>query len=324
MSMSRRIVIVSPALAAANTGNWHTADRWSRMLVRSDYRVDVAARWRGPAEDGEADALVALHARRSAASIDAFARAHPQRGLVVVLTGTDLYRDIASDADAQRSLVQATHLVVLQEQGVHALPERWRAKARVIFQSAEPLAPATKNSEALDVVMAGHLRTEKDPLAFMRAAALLARREDLRFEHIGDALDPALGVAARELEREHPRYRWRGGLPRSTTRERIRRAHLLVNASRMEGGAQVVIEAVQGATAVLASRIGGHVGLLGAEHPGLFEPGDAQALARLIERARDEPGFLHALVEHGATRAHRFAPDAERSALLHLLRDALS
>jgi len=314
---------VSPALAAANTGNWHTADRWSRML-QADYAVAVRAHWRGAQEDGAADVLIALHARRSADSIDAFARAHPERPLVVVLTGTDLYRDITRDAAAQRSLRQATRLVVLQSQGVEELPAEHRAKCRVVHQSAEVLAPAPKRHDALLAVMAGHLRPEKDPLVFVQAARALVARDDIAFEHIGNALDPALGAAAREAEHALPRYQWRGGLSRAATRERIRQAHLLVNASRMEGGAQVVIEAVQSGTAVLASRIGGHIGLLGADHPGLFECGDASALVRLVERARDEPPFLAALLAHGARRAPLFAPDAERAALLHLLRDVLS
>jgi glycosyltransferase involved in cell wall biosynthesis len=157
----------------------------------------------------------------------------------------------------------------------------------------------------------------------MQAARRLAARTDLHFEHIGRALDPALAEAARDTERATPRYRWRGGLPRAQTRQRIRRAHLLVNASRMEGGAQVVIEAVQSGTAVLASRIGGHVGLLGDDYAGFFEPGDAKTLARLIERARDEPAFLPRLLAQGLARATRFTPDAERASLLNLLRDAL-
>jgi putative glycosyltransferase (TIGR04348 family) len=316
-----RIVVVSPALAAANNGNWHTAFRWSRLL-RDDYRVSLVPRWRGPA-DGEADALIALHARRSADSIDAFSRAHPARPLVVVLTGTDLYRDIRVDADAQRSLRQATRLVVLQAQGPEELAPALRAKCSVLFQSAEPLTPAAKPASRLNVVMAGHLRAEKDPLVFMQAAQRLAGRPGLRFEHIGDALEPAFAQAARETERATPHYRWRGGLPRAQARQRIRRAHLLVNASRIEGGAQVVIEAVQSGTAVLASRIGGHVGLLGADHAGLFEPGDAAGLAALISRAHDEPHFLETLLAQGRRRAPLFAPDAEKAGLLHLLHEAL-
>ena len=67
--------------------------------------------------------MLALHARRSA-RLDRMPgpQAHPGRGLAVVLTGTDLYRDIAADAQAQRSLQAAQRLVVLQELGAAALP----------------------------------------------------------------------------------------------------------------------------------------------------------------------------------------------------------
>ena len=318
----RSLAIVSPALAAANTGNWHTAERWARFL-QGDYRPRVIGQWRAD-DDGAADVLIALHARRSAASIDAFARAHPERPLIVVLTGTDLYRDIASDADAQRSLRQATRLVVLQEQGLAELAPALRAKCSVIVQSARALAPAARPVRRLHAVMAGHLRVEKDPLTFMAAARRLTTRHELHFEHIGRALDPALAEAARATEQANPRYRWRGELPRAATRQRIRRAHLLVNASRMEGGAQVVIEAVQSGTAVLASRIGGHVGLLGADYAGYFEPGDADALARLVARAHDDHAFLETLREQGLRRAPLFDPGSESAALLHLLATAFT
>ena len=86
------ILIVSPALAEANNGNWHTASRWARML-RNHCRIGIAPRWNGEPYD----LLIALHARRSAPSIEAWSAAHPTRPLVVVLTGTDLYRDIRVD-----------------------------------------------------------------------------------------------------------------------------------------------------------------------------------------------------------------------------------
>lgn len=312
---------MTPALAAANNGNWHTAARWSRML-RSHYEARLLAHWHGPG-DSPGDALVALHARRSAASIDAWARLRPGSPLIVVLTGTDLYRDIRSDADAQRSLQQATRLIVLQDQGLQELPAALRPKCEVVFQSAPALRPATRATARLTAVMAGHLRAEKDPLTFMRAAQRLAGRRDLRLEHIGSALDETLGQAALDTAASLPNYRWLGGLPRAATRQRIRRAHVLVNASLMEGGAQVVIEAVQSGTAVIASRIGGHTGLLGASHPGFFEVGDDAALARLLQRARDEPAFLQSLLDHGRSRAVLFSPDAERGRLLHLLRTEL-
>ncbi|KNZ32536.1 MAG: hypothetical protein AD742_11510 [Methylibium sp. NZG] len=313
-----RVLIASPALAAANNGNWHTAWRWSRMLA-DDCRTGILDAWRGE----PCELLIALHARRSAASIDAFARAHPNRPLVVVLTGTDLYRDIHADASAQRSLRQATHLVVLQDQGVDELPAALRPKCSVIYQSATRLQPVPAPRRVLHVVSVGHLRDEKDPATFMRAARRLRERRDIRFVHIGDALDPALGTAARRTQAECATYRWLGGLPRAAARQHIRRAQVLVSTSRMEGGAQVILEAAQSSTAVLASRIAGNVGMLGAGHAGYFELGDDAGLANLVMRARDEPGLLTNLRAQTVARAPLFEPAEEQRRLIHLITTAL-
>jgi putative glycosyltransferase (TIGR04348 family) len=313
------VLIVSPALADANNGNWHTASRWARML-RKHCRIGVAQRWDG----APCDLLIALHARRSAPSIAAWSEAHPDRPLVVVLTGTDLYRDIRSDADAQRSLQQATHLVVLQEQGRLELEPALRAKCRVIYQSAPKLAAVDPPRRVLRVVDVGHLRDEKDPETFMRAAVRLAHRRDLRFEQIGDALDPGFEAAAARTAAACPTYRWLGALPHAATRQRIRRAHLLANCSRMEGGAQVVIEAACSGTAVVASRIPGHVGLLGVGHAGWFEVGDDAGLARLVERAADAPEFLIRLRAQTVARAPLFDPAEEAARLTELVRSALT
>ena len=78
-------MLVTPALADANNGNWQTARRWAQMLG-SDYAVQLARQWDGT----PADLMVALHAKRSAPSIAAWAAQTPRRPLVVTLTGTDL------------------------------------------------------------------------------------------------------------------------------------------------------------------------------------------------------------------------------------------
>ncbi len=314
-----RVVIATPALADANNGNWHTAARWARMLA-GHCRIAIVKQWQGEPND----LLIALHARRSAESIARHAEALPATPRIVVLTGTDLYRDIRDDASARRSLELATRLVVLQECGLDELAPALRERSAVIVQSATPLRPAVKAASSLLAVMVGHLRDEKDPLSFMRAAVRLASRRDIRFEHIGDALDPRFAEAARDTALANPRYRWRGTLPRAAARQRMRRAHLLVHASRMEGGAQAIIESVQAGTPVIASRIPGNVGLLGSDWPALFEPGDDAALAMLLARARDEPAWLQSLHEHARRVAPRFAPRAERDALLRLVRDALA
>ncbi len=293
-------------------------------MLSGHYRVRLAQRWPDddPAADGT-DILLALHARRSAASVAAWAQAHPGWPLVLVLTGTDLYRDISTDASAQRSLALAQRLIVLQDQGLLALPEALRGKARVVFQSSTPRRTLVKTTARLRVLMVGHLREEKSPQTLWEAARLLRPDEGIRIDHIGDALDTALGEAARQCMRDCPHYRWLGGLAHARARERIQRAHLLVHPSRMEGGAHVIMEAALSGTPVLASRIAGNVGMLGSDYGGYFPAGDAAALATLLRQGRGDiasgGAWLAALQAQCAARATRFEPAAERAALLRLL-----
>jgi len=266
-------------------------------------------------------AMIALHARRSAPSIHAWAAQHPGKPLIVVLTGTDLYRDIHTDPDAQRSLALATHLVVLQEAGLATLPKDLQHKAHVIFQSAPRLKPVVKSPQHFRAVMVGHLRDEKDPLTFMQAAKLCAGA--VYFDQIGDGLDAALADAARAAAAETPGYRWLGGLPRVETRQRIKRAHVLVNCSLMEGGAHVVLEAVQSGTPVLASRISGNVGMLGDDYAGYFDVGNAAELAAMVKRCATEPVLLALLQSQCARRAELFEPAVEKHLVLKLIESAL-
>ena len=267
-------------------------------------------------------AMIALHARRSAASIQAWAEAHPHKPLIVVLTGTDLYRDIHADAEARRSLQLASTLVVLQAAGIGALPAEFHARTRVIYQSAPALRPIVKPTSSFTALMVGHLRDEKDPLTFLQAAALPSAPH-VRFRLIGSALDEALAAAAQQSESETPRFRWLGALPRPQTRQHIKRAHVLVNCSRMEGGAHVILEAVQSGTAVLASRISGNVGMLGSDYAGYFDVGNAAQLALLVERCASDAPFMQRLADQCARRAALFEPREEKRLVLNLAISAL-
>ena len=276
-----------------------------------------------------ADLLIALHARRSAESIAAWAKARPGAPLIVVLTGTDLYRDIASDEAAQHSLELASRLVVLQELGADSLPLHLRQKAVVIFQSTPPRRPIAKTGRHLRALMVGHLRSEKSPETFFKAARVLAEREDILLDHVGAPLDPILADAARATAADCPRYRYLGALSHEQTLKRITRAHLLVHASRMEGGAHVVMEAVMAGTPVLASRIDGNVGMLGKDYGGYFRWGNATQLAALLVQCRDMRGrgpadLLARLGAQCAERAPLFAPARERALLVSLVRELLA
>jgi glycosyltransferase involved in cell wall biosynthesis len=182
---------------------------------------------------------------------------------------------------------------------------------------ARPTLPRT--GRHLRALMVGHLRDEKNPQTYFAAARLLASRHDILLDHIGAALEPALGAAAAQLAAAQPSYRWLGGLPHAAVRGHIQRAHVLVHASRMEGGANVIIEALRSGTPVLASNIAGNLGLLGRAYGGIFEAGDAAGLARLLQQARDDAAMLPALQSQAAARAALFTPQAERAALHTLL-----
>jgi len=333
----KTVVIVSPALADANNGNWQTARRWQNLLGKP-YSARIVSAWPDADANVERDeVMLALHARRSAASVRAWASARGPHGLAVVLTGTDLYRDIATDAQAQQSLVLAQRLVVLQAQGLQALPEGLRAKAQVMFQSTSARQTLPKSTRHLRVVMVGHLREEKDPLTLMAAARLLQSMpctvdihdlHSIHIDHIGAPLDAALGHAAQTTARECPNYRWLGEQTHEATRRRIQRAHVLIHASRMEGGAHVVMEAVRCGTPVLASNIPGNVGMLGADYAGYFEVGDAAGLAGLLCQCHAEltatqtlrsNALLTLLQAQCAARAPLFSPVTEQAALRRLV-----
>jgi putative glycosyltransferase (TIGR04348 family) len=316
-----RVVIVSPALADANNGNWQTARRWQRLL--SPHSARIVRQW-PDAQAHTDDVMLALHARRSADAVQAWHAQHGARGLGLALTGTDLYRDIGHDAQALQSLALARSLVVLQALGVKALPVEHQAKTRVIVQSTGTRQTLAKTTRHLRVVMVGHLRAEKDPLTLMAAARLLQGHSGIFIDHIGAALDPALGQAAQATQAQCLHYRWLGAVPHAQTLHRIQRAHLLVHTSRLEGGAHVLMEAICSGTPVLASRIDGNVGLLGEDYAGLFEAGDAQGLADLLRACRT-PHSGHPLMAHlahqCALRAPLFEPQAERAALHRWVQD---
>jgi putative glycosyltransferase (TIGR04348 family) len=303
------LALITPALAAANNGNWQTAQRWARLLA-SDYEARLMKDWDGT----PADVMLALHARRSAASIAAWSAS--SRPLAVALTGTDLYRDVPNaDADTLRSLALADRLIVLHEGAPDDVPAEHRAKCVVCFQSTASRQALPKTARHLRALMVGHLRDEKDPRTAFAAMRRLAQRDDILLDHIGAPLDEALGREAATLMREQPRYRWLGALPHAATLRHIQRAHVLVHPSTMEGGAHVVLEAVRSGTPVLASRVSGNVGMLGGDYRGYFEPGDAAGLSALLQQLRDDPAMLQGLRVQCDQRSPLFEPAREQATL---------
>jgi len=180
--------------------------------------------------DGESyDLLIALHALRSHDAIKRFHSEHPDRPLIVALTGTDLYRDIPKIKGAQQSLELASRLIVLQPKAFDALPERFHTKTRVVYQSVKPF-PQSRNPRVsarnFQVCVIGHLREIKDPFRAAMAARLLPASSRVRVVHVGGAMNEKMAERARREMEINPRYRWIGDQPRWRVRQILMRSQL--------------------------------------------------------------------------------------------------
>src|SRR6266513_2571313 len=161
----------------------------------------------------EADLLLALHARRS-----------------------------------YESLALADRLITLQPMAAAELAAPLRRKVRVVVQSSATTLRQDPVAKQFRVCVIGHLRAEKDPL---RIVAALSYLDDIQVIHLGAALDESLGRQALAAMQRDSRYRWLGGVPPARALAWLASSHAMVISSRMEGGANVVCEALRVGVPVL-------------------------------------------------------------------------
>jgi putative glycosyltransferase (TIGR04348 family) len=292
-----RIALVTPARPGTRSGNRHTALRWAAFLRKAGHRVAVATEWNG----APADAMLALHARRSHASIKAF-----PGPVILALTGTDVYSDIHHSPEARESLRIADRLIVLQPKAAEELATK--KPIHVVVQSSSTRLRHEPVRDSFRICVIGHLRAVKDPLLALRALRYVS--QEIEVVQLGELLEPELRPKTRDA-----RYRWLGSVPHARALKWLASSHAMVISSRMEGGANVVCEALRIGVPVLASRISGNVGLLGGRYAGYFKVGDERDLARLIERAM-EKSFYGKLKDQVARLRPTVAPGNEARALL--------
>ena len=329
-----KIGIVTPAPPDSRHGNRITALRWATILRRLGNRVTILQTYDGKPYD----LLVALHARKSHSSIVKFRQRHPLAPIIVALTGTDLYRDIRVNHLARESLDIATRIVVLQPKAVKELRPSWRKKTRVIYQSVEdrqalndtsggsakPRAksePSKRSNGNFDVCVIGHLRDVKDPFRTAMASRLLPDSSRVRVLQIGGAMTKGMANRARKEMIINERYQWLGEQSQSRVRHILKKSSLCVLSSRMEGGANVLSEAIAATVPILASRIDGNVGILGANYPGYFEVGDTRQLAQLLTRAESSSEYLAELRAWGNSLTSLADPAREEQAWFALINE---
>jgi len=316
---SMRISLVTPAGKQSRAGNRTTAVRWARILRDLGHRVDVSLD-----DDGHgADMMVAVHAWRSAASIKAFASAHPDRPLMVLLAGTDIYAfQHSHPKETLASLDHASAILCLHDLVYRAIPNRFTKKLHVVYQSSPSLPqPRDPSHRFFEVCVVGHLREEKDSLRPAYAARLMPKSSRLRVVHLGQAHTKEWARDARAEMKRNPRYDWRDEVPGWQVRRQFGRSHAMVISSVMEGGANVVSEAITAGLPVLASDIDGNIGLLGEDYGGYYKVKDEQSLADLLQRAETDPAFLKGLEKQIGKLQFKFKPSREVTAWRRLLKD---
>lgn len=314
------ILLINPARVQPHTGNRTTAERWARLLSELGHQIHVAHEWSGSNKIKHWDLLITLHARRSFPTLERFHRAYPDVPVIVALTGTDIYQDIESSSEAKQSLEIASRLVVLQPLAVDALPECFRSKGRVIYQSAKPAGPPDRpNGNVFRVCVLAHLRAVKDPLRAAYAARELPADSRVQIMHAGGVLDTDLAREVEAEQRRNPRYIWLGDLSHESALRLLASSHLLALTSVLEGGANVVSEAIAAGVPVLSTLIPGSIGILGSDYPGYFPVGDTRALCIAMQRAETDPAFYRELTRQICDLMPLVDPQRERESWQALL-----
>ena len=277
----KKILIVTPSIRGTRAGNRITSLRHASLLRQLGCHVHVHHGY----EPGEWDVLFALHAVKNADAIHRSKREAPERPVVLILTGTDIYGGIEESPEGRRALEEADRLVILQPRAMDQVPEALRGKTRLILQSARPpQLELPVDEEHFDVCVIAHLRPIKDPLLTARAVRRLPTRSRIRVVHVGGALDEESRRVVEAEQASNDRFSWQGAKRHGETLSILARSRLLVVTSHNEGGPTVVTEAFACGVPVLSTRIPAAEGLLGVDHPGLFPTGDEEALASLLLR----------------------------------------
>ena len=313
-----RIQIITPANPFRVSGNQITANRWSRILRLLGHQVRV----KHSLDNSPYDLIIGLHAWRNAKHILNAHGQYPEKPIIVCLTGTDLYRDIYYHSSAQRVLKLADRLIVLHPNGSANLPHSLRKKTRVILQSLEgKKRMANPPKKGFDVCVVANLRPEKDPFRAAMASRLLSKSSKLRVIHLGDCSNEKMLARAQAEMKRNLRYKWIGPKSWGQTLREISRHRALVITSKLEGGANVVSEAIVESVPVISSDNSGSIGILGKNYPGIFPQGETRTLAKLLNRLENEPGFHERLQAICQSIAPMFDPQLEIESWENLLRE---
>jgi len=302
-----------------------TAERLERILREGSFSVMMETE---TYEGLEARCMIALNARRSAQAVARFKSQYPDHKVLILLTGTDINHVEMNDAESptRQTIEAADALVVLHDADLHSVPTEHLHKTTRIFPSVQlPLGSHHQGNEngSFQVIMAGNLRPVKNPRLAVAAARLLPADKSIKISSYGGAsgsLAEDMQYASESLECFH----WAGKLNHTDLVRKMEHAHVLLNTSTQEGGANAICEAISLGLPVIASHIRGNIGMLGDDYEGFFPSEDRQALADILHRCSTDSVFYSDLKAQVSSRAHLFAYTTEAKAWTDLVQAQLS
>ena len=279
------IDVVVPDLGIGSAGNSVTANRYCSIFGQLGHVATTT-------DTPTAPLVVALNAYRTRHVVGELPETTT---VIVVLTGTDIYRFWDQDRDAVScTLDRADVIVGLNDLVGRSLPTKHRAKLTCIKEGALALStePTRPTSPPLHAICVGHLRDEKAPELIADALDRLDPNCDVVVDHYGAAHSESWAQWARDTSERIEQYQWHREVSRSRLDEIYAGADLLINTSKMEGGANVISEAVMAGLPILATAIDGNAGVLGTSYPGLFTPDDPYELADRLAALASNPEAL--------------------------------
>ncbi len=198
-------------------------------------------------------------------------------------------------------------------------------RSDVIFNGIRDseFSPIEPQTEQADFLYIGMMRDLKGPDIFIDAFAEAERRcgRQLSALMVGDGPEKSTyeGQATRLGVKERIEI-----MPATKPRLAFSQARLVVVPSRAEALPYIVLEAVAAGIPVIASSVGGIPEVLGANNPGLFSPGDANALAQRMVEALNNADWTQRAKPDLARFEAQFSSRKMAADMLELYRDLLS
>ncbi len=304
-----KIHLVTPDASVLRTGNRCTAQQWADLLGEIGCKVSIC----GPDQPIDSEILIALHGERSHDSIVRFRNERRGGKIVLAMTGTDIYPEPSEKVT--KSMELSDRIVVLQVKALEKIPVEFQKKCRVIVQSAAVRFENSKfDPDFFDICVVGHFRDVKDPLRAAAASQLLPETSRIRIRHAGGILDVKFGRLIEAEMAGNPRYEWLGELDETAVAELLSNSRAMVLSSFAEGGARVIGEAIVHRSIVISTEIDAAVGLLGADYPAFFKPGESHELSSLMVRLEGGPEFYQQLKTRSELLKPLFHPKFEKEA----------